>query len=129
MIRKPSAAVETRWQIVLDGFTPPSVNRLLTSHWAIGHRLKNAVKDRIACGRMMCGPIPDATGRRRVSVAVTVAGRGGMVDPDNTLKSLLDALVANRLIVDDSARWIEIGSVTVERGVVKRTVVTLEDVA
>jgi len=114
---------------VLDAWSPPSVNRLLAAHWATAARIKRAVKDQVAVARLTATePIPDATGKRRVKIAVTVAGRSGMPDPDNVLKCLMDALKANRLIVDDSARWCEVGAVDVGRGKARRTVIILEDI-
>ena len=60
-----------------------------------------------------------------MNVLVTAPGR--LPDPDNLLKSLLDALVHAKLLVDDSAAWVELGEVRVERGGHRKTVVTLED--
>jgi hypothetical protein len=90
---------------------------------------KRAVRDEIALAlRAGPGAIAEAKGRRRVGVAVTVAGCGRLLDPDNMLKALFDGLVANRMLVDDSARWCQIGDVSVARGKAKRTVITLEDI-
>jgi Holliday junction resolvase RusA-like endonuclease len=117
------------WVLSIPNWTPPSVNRLWkASHWSVGHRIKQQVGRTIYGAWLVSRPaVMCATGKRRVSVAVTVAGRGGMIDPDNALKTLLDGLVKNHLLVDDSARYCEIGVVRVERGKEKGTVVTLED--
>jgi hypothetical protein len=119
----------TRWRIEIPGYVPPSVNVLLSLHWAKRSRVKRSVADTIALHRYL-GPrrIPDAVRKRRVSVSITVSGRGGMPDPDNVLKVLLDACTANRLIVDDSAACVEIGDVRVRRGQETRTILELEDV-
>lgn len=45
------------------------------------------------------------------------------------MKALLDALKSNGLILDDSARWCELGEVAVRRGARKSTRITLEDIA
>jgi hypothetical protein len=117
------------WSIEIPGFVPPSVNRLLGLHWGKRGRVKRGVADTIALASYASGdPVPDAVRKRRVSVSVTVSGRGGLIDPDNALKCLLDALKANRLLVDDSAKWCEIGEVTVERGPETRTRIILEDI-
>lgn len=121
-------ATGTRWAIAMDGFVPPSVNRLLALHWARAQKVKQSVYAHVAVARHLAGAIPDATCTRRVSVAVTVSGRSGLPDPDNILKCLVDALVHNRLLVDDAAAWCRIGDVSVARGPATRTVVTLEDV-
>lgn len=69
--------------------------------------------------------MPKATGRRRVSVSVDC--HKTPPDADNVLKSLLDALTACGLVIDDSPAWCELGTVAVARGPRDRTVVTLED--
>lgn len=118
----------SRWEIVMHGYVPPSVNRLFKLHWAQAQRVKQGVYAEVAVARHLAGAIPDATCTRRASIEVTVAGRGGLPDPDNILKCLIDALVHNRLLVDDAAAWMRIGDVTVARGPVTRTVITLEDI-
>jgi hypothetical protein len=49
------------------------------------------------------------------------------IDPDGIWKSLCDALVAAGLLVDDSARWCELGSFTQTRGAAKATRIVLTD--
>lgn len=125
----PRAAEIRRAVLDIENWNPPSVNRLLKVHWAIANRIKKHAKAHVWHAAVVSRPpVTAATGRRRVSVRVTVAGRGGVPDPDNILKALFDALKHNGLIVDDSATWLEIGEVTVERGKARRTVVTLEDI-
>jgi hypothetical protein len=117
------------WSIEIPGFVPPSVNRLLGLHWGKRGRVKRGVADTIALASYASGdPVPDAVRKRRVGVSVTVSGRGGLPDPDNVLKVLLDALKVNRLVVDDSAKWLEVGEIRVERGPETRTIIRLEDV-
>lgn len=123
-----AAMTRTRWEIVVDGWVPPSVNKLLKLHWSKAHRLKQGVYATVATARYLSGPIPDATCCRKVSVEVTVAGRSGVPDPDNVLKCLVDALVHNRLLVDDAMAWTRIGYVAVARGKQTRTLITLEDI-
>lgn len=112
--------------LTIDGWVPVSVNRLLGSHWARARKRKRFDRDVVAAEALRQG-IPGAAGRRRVSVAVTTPGRGGLPDPDNLLKSLLDALTRCGLLLDDSSGKMELGAVTVARGERRRTVVTLED--
>lgn len=114
--------------LTIEDWTPPSVNMLLKVHWSKAAGIKKEVKRRIWIAAIGSPCLMVATGKRRVGIAVTVAGRGGMPDPDNILKCLMDALTANRLIMDDSAAYVEIGKVTVERGQFKRTVISLEDI-
>ena len=62
-----------------------------------------------------------------MSLEITLAPRQRAGDPDAYWKSLLDALVRARLLVDDRRQYVELGAVTFARGKAKRTVVTLED--
>lgn len=113
----------------IDGWTPPSVNRLLKAHWAESCRLKRLAVDELAVAVMRTAqPPPIATTRRRVDVLATYPGTGRLPDPDNLLKALLDALKRNRLLVDDSDRWCKIGDVAVARGASRRTTITLQDI-
>ncbi len=123
-------AVGPSWHLTLEAWTPPSCNRLWKAgHWSVGHRLKRDAAAVVAVALLLAAPpVPRATGRRRVGVAVTVSGRSGLPDPDNLWKVLLDALVAHGLVVDDSSAWCELGGVTVGRAAARRTVITLEDI-
>jgi hypothetical protein len=56
-------------------------------------------------GYALAQRIPRAAGRRRVSLVITLAPGRRAPDPDVVWKSLLDALTACGLLVDDSARW------------------------
>ncbi len=125
--------LESRGKLVhvltIDGWCPPSLNKLLQAHWSDALRIKRAAYAEIAVAKLLARPgVPDAAGRRRVGLAVTVAGPGGMPDPDNILKCLIDGLMHARLLVDDAAEFCEIGDVTVSRGKAKRTIITLEDI-
>lgn len=115
----------TRWEIAIAGWVPPSLNRLVYRHWAAARRIKKAAMEVVILHCHVAG-VPRATGRRRVSVAVTVKQKSHAIDPDNALKVLLDALVRAGVLVDDSARWCELGPVTVAVGA-KGTRLTVED--
>lgn len=110
----------------LTGWVPASVNSLF-GHWARRQRKKRFDRDMVAL-EALAQAVPMATGKRRVTVRIEVSGRAGVPDPDNVLKSLLDALVRSGLLVDDSGDWCELAGVTVTRGQQTVTVVTLEDV-
>ena len=110
--------------LTIDGWRPVSLNYLLKSHWAKRGRRKRRDRDMVALHALsQC--VPQATGRRRISVQVE--GMGPLPDPDNLLKSLLDALIGCQLLVDDSGAWCELGTIEVVRGRADRTVITLED--
>jgi hypothetical protein len=58
-----------------------------------------------------------ATGKRRVDIVVMLGKGQRTTDPDALWKSSLDALKVNWLLVDDSPKWCEMGTVTFkERG-------------
>ena len=57
-----------------------------------------------------------------------VLGKGQRArDPDAYQKSLGDALVYAKLLVDDSLKWVEWGNVSYERGDAA-TIITLTDI-
>jgi Holliday junction resolvase RusA-like endonuclease len=112
------------YQLEIPDWSPSSVNRLMRR---VKERIRRKQADRliVAC-HVSQSDIPKATGPRRVSVTVTAPGR--LPDPDNVLKSLLDCLVCSRLLVDDSREWLELGTIRVERGSPRKTVIMLEEV-
>jgi Holliday junction resolvase RusA-like endonuclease len=59
--------------------------------------------------------IPKATGKRRVSLHVTLGKGMREFDDDAWQKSTLDAMKHAGLIVDDSSRYVETGPVTFSR--------------
>ena len=126
--------------LYLEGI-PPSVNH----YWkTAGHRRyvsKAGVEFQERFGWMLkaaCAPepIPRFPGRVHVAVSlrpVTLKRRPDDIrpfDPDNTLKVLLDCLKLNRVIVDDSCKYIRRLTVTVEDATdTARTTVTVEEMA
>ena len=124
-----TAATEDRiaWTVEIPDWTPPPLNKLMRMHWGVAARHKRAVYGLIDV-MLWKHRVPRAEGRRRVSVAVTVAGRSGIPDADGILKLLLDGLVRCGALVDDSAKWCELGAVTVDRGPARSTRITLEDI-
>ncbi len=72
--------------------------------------------------------IPPATGKRRVSLHVTLGKGMREFDADAPWKSLNDALKHAKLIIDDSCEYIEQGPVTFSRNPKAwGTVIRLED--
>jgi hypothetical protein len=112
---------------VLDipGWLPCRLNQLL-GHWHNRHRLKKADRETVGLYARLAG-IPRARGKRRVSLVLTLAPRQRAADPDAFHKSLLDALTACGLLVDDNRQGCELGSVTFQRGRQKATTIILED--
>lgn len=114
-------------QLLIDQWHPQRVNTLLGRHWAARNRLKRADYQMVACYAVALG-IPRATGKRRVSLEITLAGPGRPPDGDSYWKVVLDSLVACGLLCDDSPKWAELGPVTFSRGKERCTVITLEDI-
>lgn len=110
--------------LTIDDWRPVGLNLLLRSHWGKRARLKRLDRETVAV-HALAQRVPRATARRRVSVSVEC--HKTPPDADNLLKSLLDALTACGLIIDDSPAWCELGAVAVARGARDRTIVTLED--
>ncbi len=123
MISNPPQAA---WTVEIPSWAPPSLNRLLRLHWAKAGRLKKRVYHTVAVA-CFAARVPQAKGKRRVSLSVVVTGQTGIADPDNLWKVLLDACVACGALVDDSAQWCALGEVKVERGKTRSTCITLED--
>lgn len=113
--------------LTLPGFTPTPLNRLMRGRRRDRIRLAKADHD-LVCYYAREQGIAKAECPRRVSVEITVAPGQRRCDPDGVWKGLLDSLVAARLLVNDSARWVQLGDVTWGRGE-RRTVVTLEDLS
>ncbi len=114
-------------RIEITGWSPTPLNKLMRMHWGRRCKVKREAYVLVLLGCHLNG-VPKAKGRRRVSIAVTVAGRSGIPDADGVLKLLLDGLVRCGALVDDSGRWCELGEVWVGRGPARRTVIVLEDI-
>jgi Holliday junction resolvase RusA-like endonuclease len=103
------------------------LNVLLKANRYRARRLK--LKDETAVS--VCARSADITRAevpRRVSLHITLGKRQRRPpDRDAWWKSLLDALVACGLLVDDSPRWCDTGTVTYDRASLPSMRVTLED--
>lgn len=77
--------------------------------------------------------MPKATGKRRVSMEITMGKGMREYDFDNSWKSLLDGLVKAGMLVDDRNAYCQLGTITHIRDSSKwnewGTTVILEDVA
>ena len=117
----------TRHELVLPDYHPPTLNQLTR-----GKR-----RDRIGLGtevRQIVGAycylqkVQLATGKRRVTVVITLGPGQRAADVDAYHKGLLDALRCAGLIRDDSRQWCELAPVQFERGPARKTLIILEDV-
>lgn len=106
---------------------PARINQWDGKHWSVRARLKKADRHRIALHARLVG-IPPATGKRRVTLRITLAKGQRGPDPDAFWKSVLDSLTHAGLLVDDNRQGVELMPVQFDRGTRKATTITLEDV-
>ncbi len=72
--------------------------------------------------------IPKASGKRRLSLIITLSGRQKEADIDSMNKVALDACVACGLLLGDRAKEAEWGGVEYQRGLEGGTLLILEDI-
>jgi hypothetical protein len=122
-----SATTERKsYTLTVPNWQPARLNQFVGRHWSSGHRLKKS--DRILlAGYAMAAAIPPASGKRRVSLEITLSPRQRAGDPDAYWKSVLDGLVAARLLIDDNRQHVELGTVAFRRGDGRQTTIILED--
>lgn len=117
-----------KWEVVISGFLPTTVNELLKLHWAQRHKRKRTDCDLVG---FLCIEkcVPLAATKRRVTVTFSAPGGRGAKhsDKDARYKVLLDALVKCGRLVDDSDKWCEWMPPTHVKGK-KQTMIVLEDV-
>lgn len=120
-----ASAAPAAHRIEVPGWRPATVNELTkrSRHWGAAARLKRRDRRVVAWHAALAGT-PRATARRRVSLSIRQPR--GRPDPDGLWKSVLDALVAAGLLVDDSARYCEMGPAAVAPGPLGTTI-ELED--
>lgn len=112
----------------IQNWQPATVNELLKLHWSAAAKLKKRDKGYIAVHSLK---VPKAKGKRQVILTIYLGYKQRGADPDAYFKSLLDALVHNQLLVDDSPKWCELMPVRYDRHSdrQKETVIELIDVA
>jgi len=120
------------WTISLP-MLPLSMNkRERTSHWVRSKELEQITQAVAVLAREQ--HIPPATAKRRVTVEIHKTKRSRVTDDpanrDSRAKSILDAMVATGLLVDDSDEWLDWQHVHEgdKRDQVE-TVITIEDAA
>jgi hypothetical protein len=116
------------YTLTIPGWQPARVNQWDGRHWAVRARAKKADRELVGAYARLAG-IPPASGKRRVSLTLTLAPRQRAGDPDAYFKSLLDALVHAGPLLDDNRQGVELGGVEFERGAEHATRVLLEDLA
>ena len=101
----------TVYTLSIPCWHPARFNQM-TGHWANAYRRKNVDKQMIAA---YAACLPKAQGKRRVSLHIILdkGQRGG--DPDAYTKSLNDALVCAKLLVNDNRQYVENAPTTYSR--------------
>jgi hypothetical protein len=97
----------------VPGWAPARLNDLL-GHPMKAARLKAKDRDTLARAALAHGARP-AAGRRKVELHVVVPASQRRWDGDSMHKSLLDGLVAARLLRDDGPAWCVCGPVAWSR--------------
>ena len=72
--------------------------------------------------------IPEATGKRRVRMTITLAKGQRAFDPDAPWKVVLDSLVACQMLTDDNRQGVELGGVEFDRGQARSTAIIIEEI-
>lgn len=106
---------------------PTRLNEFADRHWSVRKRAKDGDKAVVKVHARIDG-IPRATGKRRVHLWIGLTKGQRRPDPDSFFKSLLDALVAAGLLVDDGPKWCELAPVGYGRGERVRTVIDLQEI-
>jgi hypothetical protein len=126
----PEVAVETTqaWSIRLDHFHVTSLNTMLRGHWRVRADAAHETRTHLSVGRkLMPWTVPQATGRRRVTIRVNYTGNRPP-DDDNVRKLLLDGLVKEGLLVDDSYQWCECHGGPPRKSRIPGVVLVIEDI-
>jgi hypothetical protein len=116
-------------RIEIPQWRPASLNDMLCCHWTTANRLKKSDRETITAYSIK-SEIPKAEGKRRVSLEIHISGRQQEADPDAYWKSLLDGLTRCGMLVDDQAKYCQMGTVTYyreESPEARKTIVVLED--
>jgi hypothetical protein len=113
--------------LVLSGIQPPTLNELTRGKLRDRIRLGKAFRSVVIGMARQHGLVP-ASGKRRVSIAITLPKGKRAADPDAFYKALGDSLVKANLLVGDSHKWVQWGSVEFLRGSELSTCIYLEDI-
>jgi hypothetical protein len=114
------------YRLIIPNWHPTRLNKLLTCHPKTAGRLKKADRN-IVCGYALRDRFPIATGRRRVDLHITLGPRQREGDEGNWWKSIEDALVHAKMLIDDNRRFYQRGDVTFERGPERATMIILTE--
>jgi hypothetical protein len=112
--------------LIIPNWHPARLNSWDGRHWSIRARLKRGDREMVAAYARVAR-VPPAKGKRKVSLVITLAPRQRNGDVDAFWKSLLDALVSCKLLINDSPRWLDLGTVRFLRAEKRATRIDLHD--
>jgi hypothetical protein len=112
------------WRITIPSWHPATVNELMRS---VRGRIRMKKADRAVIFENS-HRVPVATGPRRVHLSITLGKGQRAADPDAYWKSLLDALVRCKLLVDDNRQNCVLDPVEFVRGKEPETTIELFDI-
>lgn len=117
---------QTEWTMNIPGWTSTPLNKLMTVHWGTAARCKKADVQVVGNAKMAAG-VPDATTKRRIEIIVIYPKGQRQYDKDAFLKSLLDAMVRAKVLVNDSPAWADYDLPEYARGDKLRTIITVQE--
>jgi hypothetical protein len=115
------------WEVTIPDWHPLSLNQMIGFNKFVVTRRKHKDAGLVGAACLLAG-VPRATGKRRVTLTITLGPRQKGRDPDAWHKSTCDSLTSCGALVDDSREWVELPPVQYERGERRSTRITLEDI-
>jgi hypothetical protein len=114
-----------RYVLVIPRWHPKTINQLLRR---VRTRIRWKKIDRnVVSGYCYLNHFPVATGPREVRLTIVLGPRQRAADPDAYQKSLGDALVQAKMLIDDNRQYVRWAPTEYERGPERATRVELID--
>jgi hypothetical protein len=115
----------SRYVLTINRWQPATINQLLRR---VRTRIRLKKVDRnMVIGYCLKNRIPVATGPREVNLTIVLGPRQRGCDPDAYNKSLGDALVKAKMLIDDSRRYVRWQPAQYVRGLERGTMIELID--
>lgn len=92
-------------EIFIPNWRPTRLNELVNAHYMAAAKKKKADRNMVF---MHTRGLPVATTKRSVEIEIVLGYKWRKADVDAYHKSLCDALVASKMLVDDSDKWCEL---------------------
>ena len=114
------------YKLIIPRWHPAAINQFIGRHWKTMARLKRVDRNMVA-GYVKLNRFPIAQGPREVSLLITLAPKQRAPDPDAFWKSLNDALVHARMLIDDNRQYCRLGTVEFDRASERATTISLRE--